>query len=480
MTSSPTWCRARHRSRPTRGRQPAALRPALRLDPGHRGKPDQPRTRPLRRRTRPRTAGSAATSGFRPKAWPTRTRSARRCWQPTRRSNVFAFGGTDICNPCFAGEGTNIPVRIDGGPAVPGMAGSVNPGPSEPAGLVRQSVSADGSHLLFGTTNSIRAGRPGQRTDDLRARPGDWAQPKSSRPTRLTARRSAVPTSRRWVVRQRHPRSCSAKKSATTAPAMRSTTSTCTRAGIGPSVDLTPGSGGVLFSGMTSDGSKVFFTTTDQLLGEDTDSSADVYEADVSARRRHAPPRLGQIDRRGEQRRFLHASGLARDAGTRRRATECAAPWPSRAAPALPPERHLLLRHARAARRRAKAKPTRRTCTSSGPAANPEFVATIDSSAVKAPGPAPLHPLATTKCTGDGHQGRSRWPSTRPPKTSTSPRRRRKQTDPLDRSPAARTTSRAGPGSEPMSSPGSASIPARRVRSRSTTAPAAPSRATST
>ena len=50
----------------------------------------------------------------------------------------------------------------------------------------------------------------------------------------------------------------------------------------------TPGPGfkeGVLFDGMTADGSKVFFTTKDALStasNQDTDNSADLYQAEVS------------------------------------------------------------------------------------------------------------------------------------------------------------------------------------------------------
>ena len=48
------------------------------------------------------------------------------------------------------------------------------------------------------------------------------------------------------------------------------------------SVDLTPDTtNGALFAGMSADGSRVFFTTPDQLLPVDTDHSADIYEADV-------------------------------------------------------------------------------------------------------------------------------------------------------------------------------------------------------
>ena len=48
-------------------------------------------------------------------------------------------------------------------------------------------------------------------------------------------------------------------------------------------IDLAPGStSGVLYDGMSEDGSKVFFTTKDKLLAADTDESADLYQAEVS------------------------------------------------------------------------------------------------------------------------------------------------------------------------------------------------------
>jgi hypothetical protein len=47
-------------------------------------------------------------------------------------------------------------------------------------------------------------------------------------------------------------------------------------------VDLTPTAvAGVLFGGMTADGSKVFFATKDKLVGTDVDLSTDIYEAEV-------------------------------------------------------------------------------------------------------------------------------------------------------------------------------------------------------
>jgi hypothetical protein len=54
--------------------------------------------------------------------------------------------------------------------------------------------------------------------------------------------------------------------------------------GMANSVDLAPGaSAGVLFDGMTADGSHVFFTTVDQLDSGDTDESADIYEAAIDS-----------------------------------------------------------------------------------------------------------------------------------------------------------------------------------------------------
>ena len=55
------------------------------------------------------------------------------------------------------------------------------------------------------------------------------------------------------------------------------------RAGTTDSIDLAPGtSSGVLYAGMAADGSSVFFTTRDPLLGSNGDNSADLYQAAVS------------------------------------------------------------------------------------------------------------------------------------------------------------------------------------------------------
>ena len=81
--------------------------------------------------------------------------SPRPCSAPTTRLDTFAFGGPDICAPCFADGSTGIPVRIPDGSLVQGMAGSIDPGPPSTRQLVRKPLSADGSHLVFGSTQAF-------------------------------------------------------------------------------------------------------------------------------------------------------------------------------------------------------------------------------------------------------------------------------------------------------------------------------------
>jgi hypothetical protein len=54
--------------------------------------------------------------------------------------------------------------------------------------------------------------------------------------------------------------------------------------GADESIDLMPGaSGGALYDGMSADGTRVYMSTADGLTGDDTDSSVDIYRADVGA-----------------------------------------------------------------------------------------------------------------------------------------------------------------------------------------------------
>ncbi len=69
----------------------------------------------------------AATSACRPTAWRTRDRSARPLLEADRGLNQFAFGGDDICDPCFEDGSTNVPLRRSNGNLEKGMAGSIEP-----------------------------------------------------------------------------------------------------------------------------------------------------------------------------------------------------------------------------------------------------------------------------------------------------------------------------------------------------------------
>ena len=72
---------------------------------------------------------------------------------------VFAFGGSEICSPCFEDGSAGIPLREDDGSFVQGMQGPANPGPTATSdGLVRKRFSADGHHLIFGSTSKFAEG----------------------------------------------------------------------------------------------------------------------------------------------------------------------------------------------------------------------------------------------------------------------------------------------------------------------------------
>jgi hypothetical protein len=196
--------------------------------------------------------------------------------------STFAFGGTDICNPCFEGLGSNLPVRAHGGPPQPGMTGDLNPGPSQPGGNVAEYLSADGSHLVFSSTKKFEEeGGENSLTVYERALGG---QPST---TEIVSRdqTGAVfsgPGTAELAVSGDGTRVVAGKLVSQDSAGNNHYHLYLHRAGVKQSVDLTPGASSAVFDGMTKDGSKVFFTTTDHLVpGEDSDESADIYEAEV-------------------------------------------------------------------------------------------------------------------------------------------------------------------------------------------------------
>ena len=67
--------------------------------------------------------------------------------------DTFAFGGEEICSPCFADGSAGIPVHLPSGELVEGMAGSKPQPEVAPAGYIAKHLSANGEHLLFGATS---------------------------------------------------------------------------------------------------------------------------------------------------------------------------------------------------------------------------------------------------------------------------------------------------------------------------------------
>jgi hypothetical protein len=192
---------------------------------------------------------------------------------------TFAFGGPNICDPCFADNSTNVPLRKPDGSIVKGMAGSSNPA-ANPAGEVRKPLSADGSHFLFGANKKFEpAGNEGSVSIYDRNLGNGTTQVVSTLPVTGATMSGEVgeldvsADGSRVVVGQGV--SIDAAGNHYWHPYMH--------IGTDPkSVDLAPTSTtGVLYDGMSADGSKVFFTTKDKLNGTDTDESADLYEAAV-------------------------------------------------------------------------------------------------------------------------------------------------------------------------------------------------------
>ncbi len=214
---------------------------------------------------------------------------------------TFVFGGTEGCSPCFEGGYTGVPVRLPNGELIQGMVASPSvtpPGPSaEPSGYIASDVSADGTHVIFGSTSQFAPGGNNE-TGDISIYDHDL---KTNETQAISSGPSGAPLPCLQGVGTCHSpgdgdgiaelgissdgsRVIVAQKVSTDAQGNNYWHLYMAVGDDSHTIDLTPlATHGVLYDGMTADGSKVFFTSTDQLAGgSDTDSSADVYEADVS------------------------------------------------------------------------------------------------------------------------------------------------------------------------------------------------------
>jgi hypothetical protein len=192
--------------------------------------------------------------------------------------NTFAFGGANICNPCFEDGSTNEPLRLPNGEVVRGMAGFLNPA-GDPSQTALKPFSADGSHFVFGSDSLFEEDGDAEGSIYDRDLNGGGTQVVSTLPGGGTmtggevAELDVSSNGSRILVAQKV--STDVKGNTYWHPYMHVGTSPNT-------VDLAPGTtSGVLYAGMSADGTRVFFSTPDKLIPADEDTSADIYEAEV-------------------------------------------------------------------------------------------------------------------------------------------------------------------------------------------------------
>ena len=194
---------------------------------------------------------------------------------------TFAFGGPEICSPCFKDGSTGNPIGLPNGELVQGMAGSIPQPLAMPAGFIGKHLSADGTHFVFGSTSQFE---PDGNSN------GDVSIYDRNLDTGVTQVVSKTPGGQTMTGPGIGELDISNDGSRIVVGQLVSEEGESKYwhlymhiGGSAKTVDLTPGTtSGVLYDGMTADGSKIFFTTVDQLLPSDQDHSADIYEAEVN------------------------------------------------------------------------------------------------------------------------------------------------------------------------------------------------------
>ena len=209
--------------------------------------------------------------------------------------DTFAFGGSATCSPCFPGGTTGIPLRTREGALVQGMSGSLSPAAPVADGYIAKYFSADGSHFLFGSVDAFES--DGNSNGDVSIYDRDMD-------TGLTQVVSRTPAGAnlpclagagtchspgsgddiaaldissdgdRIVVAQKVDLDAAGNRLWHLYMHVGSSPNT---------IDLTPGATeGVLYDGMSSDGSSVYFSSPQSLTADDHDSSTDLFRASVA------------------------------------------------------------------------------------------------------------------------------------------------------------------------------------------------------
>ena len=198
----------------------------------------------------------------------------------------FAFSGPGVCNPCFEDGSQGIPVHNPDGTLTQGMVGSIPVSQPVSAGTVKKPFSADGSHFIFGSKQAFEPGANDNSSDvtiysrDLNSATTEIASTDSSGDVLADGSNVAE-----LDISDDGSRVLIGDLVSSDTDGNHYYELYMHIAGAGNSVLLTPNTpDGVLYDGMTSDGSTVFFTTTDVPSGvSDGDTSADIFRVDVGS-----------------------------------------------------------------------------------------------------------------------------------------------------------------------------------------------------
>ena len=199
---------------------------------------------------------------------------------------TFAFAGPGLCDPCFStSPETGIPLRKPDGQLIQAMVGTNPPEvPNlKPEGRVAKMLSADGRHLVFGSQYPLVTGAnasDGNLNIFDRDLVAGTTQLVSTTPAG-TAMQVGMGVSELALSDDGSRILIGTKVSEDTAG--NEYVRLYMHIGSSPNtVELAPAAtAGVLFDGMTADGSRVFFTSSQNLDGSDADGAADVYEAEI-------------------------------------------------------------------------------------------------------------------------------------------------------------------------------------------------------
>ena len=196
----------------------------------------------------------------------------------------FAFGGPEVCNPCFEDGSQGIPIHNPDGTLTQALAGSLPVSNPASAGTVKKPFSSDGSHLIFGSKQAFEPGANNNNTDvtiysrNLKSATTEIASTDTSGNALADGSNIAE-----LDVSDDGSRVLIGDLISTDAAGNHYYDLFMHVAGVPNSIHLTPNvPDGAAYDGMTSDGTEVFFTTDDVPTGTaDGDTSADIFSAEV-------------------------------------------------------------------------------------------------------------------------------------------------------------------------------------------------------